>query len=113
MLNLILFIIIGLGITNLVVNATVLDNPRDYIINFSQNYRYFKWISSLITCMMCSGFWVGFFMSLDSSISITSPIYGGAIISVCSYIFGSMMDYLDLSIAIKGNKLGTENVEEE
>jgi hypothetical protein len=113
MINLILFILIGVGITNLAVNASILDIPRDFVINKTMETKYFSWVEKLISCMMCSGFWVGFLMSIDSSLLVNNPIYGGAIISVCSYLFGSIVDNLDLSVAIKGSQLGVEEAEED
>lgn len=112
-MNFVLFIIIGVGITNLAVNASIFDYPRDYLIELSNDSNYFRWVSKLITCMMCSGFWVGFLMTLDSSFAIENPVYGGAVISVCSYLFGTTTDYLDLLIAEKGVRLGITEAEEE
>ncbi len=112
-MNLMLFIIIGVGITNLAVNASILDNPRNFVIEWASNTEGFSWVAKLISCMMCSGFWVGFFLTIhfwfSDGISF-NPVYGGAIVSLFSYAFGSMMDYLDLSIAVVGSEI--EEIEE-
>jgi hypothetical protein len=102
-----LFILIGVGITNLAVNATILDIPRNFVIDRVSDTKYLSWIAKLITCMMCSGFWIGVFLSIDFPINF---VYGGAIISLCSYVFGSVMDYVDLSIALVDYE--TEETEE-
>lgn len=112
MLNLLLLIIIGIGITNLAVNAVVFDNPRDFIISKVSGTKYFSWVEELITCMMCSGFWVGFLMSFDGTFEIFNPIYSGAIVSVSSYMFGSIMDYIDILVAGSSFEIDNEDTEE-
>lgn len=96
-MQLLLFIIISVGITNLLVNASILDNLRDYVK--SKN----TFIGNLISCMMCSGFWIGIFISFFSFNIF--PLYGGAIASVSSYIFGLLVDYLNVKIAIHANNI--------
>ena len=46
-------IIIGWSITNIVVNGSIFDGVRIYLMVKSQMF------SKLLTCMQCSGFWVG------------------------------------------------------
>lgn len=108
LLNLLLFIIIGVSITNLAVNASILDTPREFIINKVEDSKYFAWVGKLITCMMCSGFWVGFLLSFDNNFQI-SPIYAGAIISLAAQTVGTLLDYLDVGIVYKGSL--TEEIE--
>ncbi len=100
MVNLLLFILVGVGITNLVVNASLLDNLRDIVIKES------SFFGKLVTCMMCSGFWIGCAVSLFyPSIGI---IAGGAVISLLSYITGTILDYLNVLIAVKSIELEDE-----
>jgi hypothetical protein len=101
--NLILFILVGIGITNLAVNATVLDYPRGFITKKS------PWVGRLITCMMCFGFWVGIVLAFNFEIN---PVYGGAIISLLSYTFGTLIDYVELSTALKGRDFEDEYAED-
>lgn len=56
-MNLLLFIIIGYGITNILVFGSIFFNIRLIIINNS------KFFGDLIQCMMCTSFWVGMFLS--------------------------------------------------
>lgn len=101
--SLLLFIVVGIGITNIIVNAKILDLPRKYV---SEKSVYFK---KLLSCMLCSGFWVGVLLSINHH--DIGFIYGGATISLFSYIFGSLMEYLNLSISIK--EADIEYVDEE
>lgn len=103
-LDLLLFIIVGIGITNLIVNATILDNLRLLVTDESE------FLGKLISCMMCSGFWVGFIISFGFNIS---PIYGGAIISLFSQISGTLIDYLDLKIVVLSESITDEDEEDE
>jgi len=88
--ELLLFIIISVGITNLMINSTVFENPRD----FAKRAHYL--LGELFSCMMCLGFWVGFLIGLISF--QINPFYAGAIASVFSYTYGMLMDYLNILI---------------
>jgi hypothetical protein len=104
-ITLLLFILAGVGITNLVVNASILDYPRDFIIERSEFFN------GLLTCMMCSGFWVGMLLAIFTpGINL---LYGGAIISLLSYITGSLLDYLQIITAIKSMQLEDEEIEDD
>jgi len=104
MLTFLLFIFSGVGITNLVVNASLLDNPRDFITSKSE------FLGGLVSCMMCSGFWVGFFMGI---FSWENPVYTGATISVVSFLFSYYIEYVELLIALRAAELGDIDVREE
>lgn len=91
-----LFLLAGIGITNIIVNATLLDNPRDFIVKHS---RFF---GKLITCMMCAGFWVGFVLGICSGLN---PIYMGGAISLLSYVLNEVMEYLQVLAALRANEL--------
>jgi hypothetical protein len=103
--NLILFILIGTGITNVVVNASILDRVRDMLTSKSD------FLSGLLGCMLCSGFWVGALLSLGyTGIGL---IAGGAVVSLLSYTFGSVMEYLHASITVKEAQVEYIDDEEE
>lgn len=96
--NLLLFILIGVGITNIVVNASVLDNIKEWL--YKKLWKY-EWVEVLLSCMLCSGFWVGFIVSLFFT---TNPIFGGAIISLASHFYGNIMYYIDVLTEVENNK---------
>lgn len=55
-----ILIIIGWSITNILVNGSILDRPRIYLMVKSRT------LSKLLTCMQCSGFWVGVILGFFS-----------------------------------------------
>lgn len=57
-----LLIIIGWSITNILVNGSILDGPRIYLMVKSRT------LSKLLTCMQCSGFWVGVILGFFSAL---------------------------------------------
>ncbi len=56
-MNLLLFILVAYGITNIMVYSSIFYNMRLVIINNS------KFFGDLIQCMMCTSFWVGVILS--------------------------------------------------
>jgi hypothetical protein len=65
-----MFMIAAYGMTTIVVYGSIFNGLRNKIkIAGSEVGNYltrplFKFISDLITCMLCTGTWVGFFLSL-------------------------------------------------
>jgi len=54
---LILWSFIAYGMTSIIVWGAIFERPRNWVINHS------KFFGELITCTLCTGTWVGFFMS--------------------------------------------------
>jgi hypothetical protein len=102
--NFLLFLIAGVGITNLVVNASILDIPRDFIIKEE------PLLGKLVTCMMCSGFWIGLLMGIFSGVN---PIYAGAAISVLSYTYEVSIEYIEILSAVQASKIDSIEIAEE
>jgi hypothetical protein len=70
MIQLVMFMIVAYGMTTILVYGSIFNGLRDKIkIAGSDNGFYltrpiFKFISDLISCMLCTGTWVGFLLSL-------------------------------------------------
>ena len=96
MINFLLFILTGVGITNLVVNASILEGIREYMGSKS------ALLNKLLSCMMCSGFWVGIGVSFLFNIN---PIIAAATISLLSNKFSYFIEYAELAIALKAKEL--------
>jgi hypothetical protein len=96
MINFLLFILAGVGITNLVVNASILEGIRDYLGSKS------SFLDKLLSCMMCSGFWVGIGISFLFNIN---PIVAAATISLLSNKYSYFIEYIELAIALKAREL--------
>ena len=74
MITLLIFILACWGMTHILVVGSIFDPIRDYIIIRS------KYLGKLIACHQCTGFWVGFFLSLIFRDLPPFPFYIGPII---------------------------------
>lgn len=93
MLEILLFLFVGVGITNIVVNASILDYPRDFVIKHS------PFFGKLLSCMLCTGFWVGIILwifnpSSFSDFGMLASLSAGASISLSSSFYDIITDYL-------------------
>jgi len=52
------WILAAYGMTTILVYGSIFEKFRDFVI------RYSNFFGKLITCMMCTSFWVGAFMSI-------------------------------------------------
>jgi hypothetical protein len=69
MIQLLIFMIAAYGMTTILVYGSIFNGLRDNIRNWGNNkYAPFngvgKFISELISCILCTGTWVGFILSL-------------------------------------------------
>jgi hypothetical protein len=76
MTQLVLWLIIAYGLSNIVVYGSIFNGPRNLINRLADNeFTPFQggWIflKGMISCMMCFGFHCGWFLS----ISIYSPVH--------------------------------------
>jgi len=60
---------VAYGMSTIIVYGSILDSVRNFIHNLTKNkytpiQRVGKFISELISCMLCTSTWVGFFLSL-------------------------------------------------
>jgi len=111
--TLLLFILIGTGITNLVVNSTILDSLREIVI--SSFHELDPWLGELVekllSCMMCAGFWLGFLISIFFPLNCLAA---GIVISLTSHLYGSVIDGLEglEGLAELSNSVIVEDAEE-
>ena len=63
-MEILIFSLIGWSITSVVVNGSIFDPLRNYLLIKS------PFFGKLISCMQCSGFWVGIFLGLLSIFGI-------------------------------------------
>lgn len=70
MIQLVIFMLVAYGMTTILVYGSIFNGLRNFIhlagsdSSFSLTRPVFKFISDLIQCMLCTGTWVGFFLSL-------------------------------------------------
>ena len=107
-----IYILIGWGITDILVNGSILDGIRNFCL------VKIPFLGKLFTCIQCSGFWVGIFLGVLSLLSVfESPLWdftpvarvlaSGFLISGCSVLINSMVFSL-LSRRIKNNNEDNE-----
>ena len=93
MTQILVWMIIAYGLSNIVVYGSIFNGPRNFINKWGGNqYAPFQimglFISKMISCMMCFGFHCGWFLSL----TIYSPSH--EILNVSKYyswFFDSML----------------------
>jgi hypothetical protein len=64
-----IWIIVGWSITSILVNGTIFDSVRNYLIVKTPP------ISKLMTCIQCSGFWVGVFLGICSMFYLAPDLF--------------------------------------
>jgi hypothetical protein len=117
-MNLLLFILIGLGITTIITKSSIFEPLRDHLDNGSDIVMENFW-GMLIVCPMCVGFWIGVLESFifgsfsqqvffsDEPLSglfdylwfiiyfIFCKVADGAVVGCASWIILSLITYLD------------------
>jgi len=71
------------GITAIIVLSSLLEPAREYISKKSEI------LNKLLSCTMCTGFWVGAVSSIWFDIN---PVFGAAISSLVSWSVSSVVD---------------------
>ena len=84
-MEIILIVLVTYGISNIIVFGAIFEKIRDLSNLFSP-----KFWGKLLSCMMCTPFWVGFFLSLGSFLSgytQFSPFYNVGLENIYISIF--------------------------
>jgi hypothetical protein len=68
-MNLVIWAMVAYGMTNILVYGSIFNGLRNKIHNWGNNeYAPFnflgKFLSGLISCVLCTSTWVGFFLSM-------------------------------------------------
>ena len=77
MIQLVIFMLVAYGMTTILVYGSIFNSLRGTIHKLGNDEGFFltrpifKFISELIQCMLCTGTWVGFYLSL----TFFSPIH--------------------------------------
>ena len=102
MATLLLLSFLGWSITNVLVNGSILDPVRVYFQVMHPT------LAKLLTCMQCSGFWVGIFLGfLITADQLVNPlsrlVVGNSIIS--DTVLVSFMGFLISGVSVVVNSL--------
>jgi hypothetical protein len=76
MTQLVLWMIMAYGLSNIVVYGSIFSGPREWIADMANHYytplvSIGKFLQGMTSCMMCFGFHVGWFLAL----TIYSPVH--------------------------------------
>ena len=92
MATFLLFVLSTIGLTHIITHGKIFDYPRDWIAGQSQ----LSWISDMIECYQCCGFWCGLLLGAlifpFSIITILACGFASSFLAVWASIY---LDYLD------------------
>ncbi len=76
MVQLLLWMIMAYGISNILVYGSIFNGPREFINKWGSNSTapfqgFGEFLSKMLACMMCCSVWVGFFYG----IFLYSPVH--------------------------------------
>jgi hypothetical protein len=76
MTQLLLWMVMAYGMSNILVYGSIFNRPRNYIFNEADHgigflTGFYQFLKGMLSCMMCFGFHCGWFLS----ISIYSPVH--------------------------------------
>jgi hypothetical protein len=84
-MELLVFILLSYGISNIIVFGSIFSGFRNYCDVVSPNF-----FGKLFSCMMCTPFWVGFILSMTFNLldyGFMSPLYGLGVENLFLVIF--------------------------
>lgn len=85
--NLWLWVFGCVGITLIITTGKVFASLRIYLRGFVVLYNPLRVFGELISCPMCTGFWVGFLWSwLVVGVFLVDAVLWGGVISLASYV---------------------------
>lgn len=74
MTSLVLFAFVSYGMTTIMVYGSIFESVRGFIHMLGKKNKVGKFFSDLISCVLCTSTWVGFFLSI-MMFSPTQSIY--------------------------------------
>ena len=85
LIGFVICILLTVGITNILVNGSIFKGLRQFL----DDHGYF-FMSELVNCMMCSGFWVGLFVGMIYALVFGQPLVAIPIIGIIVAFIGSL-----------------------
>ena len=69
MTQLLLWMVMTYGLSNILVYGSIFNTPRNYIFNEADHgigffTDFYKFLKGMLSCMMCTPVWVGFFFGI-------------------------------------------------
>ena len=107
-MELIIWILAAYGMTQILVYGSIFDKPRDWI---KTNSTFF---GDLISCVMCTSTWVGFFFSLTFfsptidfvSIPYSNIFFDGLLASGSVWALNAFIEWFEKNVPSEDNEEG-------
>ena len=99
------FVLLGVGLTNLLINASILDAFRSYFVLMLSYIIGNEQALTLSSCMMCAGFWVGLFLAVILGGTPFQVFSAGCIVSLSSNLYDRVSYLLDALGALISSKI--------
>lgn len=95
--NLWLWIFGCVGLTLIITTGKVFAPLRIYLRGFVVPYNPLRILGELLSCSMCSGFWIGFLWSwLIVANGIADSFLWGGVISLASYVGDEVLLFIEV-----------------
>lgn len=91
--QLILWMVMAYGMSNILVYGSIFNRPRNYIFNEADHgigffNGFFVFLKDMLKCMMCVSVWIGFFFG----IFLYSPVHEIlGVTNIISWFFDGML----------------------
>lgn len=99
------WLLVGLvGMTMIVTTGKVFDGLRKYLVGFKRRVNPLRILGDMISCSMCTGFWVGFLwklVMLDGK--VVDAVVAGGVVSLTSYVADLAVGFIE---ALAGKERG-------
>jgi hypothetical protein len=107
-MELIIWILAAYGMTQILVYGSIFDTPREWI---KTNSTFF---GDLISCVMCTSTWVGFFFSLTFfsptidlvSITYSNIFFDGLLASGSVWALNAFIEWFEKNVPSEDNEEG-------
>jgi hypothetical protein len=107
MVNLILFLLAAVGLTNILIYGSILDNAREWVLA-----RVPDKVGEVLSCYQCTGFWSGL---LTGYVLLTHDFFGtlmcGFAGSFTSHFAAVLVEYLEANsmVSVPHSEEGVED----
>ena len=111
MTQLILWMVMAYGLSNILVYGSIFNRPRNFIFKQAENPEsyftdFFDFLKGMLSCMMCTPVWVGFFFGifLYSPVNqmlnvdpIISWFFDGMLASGSTWVINSITEWFEMN----------------
>lgn len=109
MTQLVLWMIMTYGLSNILVYGSIFNTPRNFIIKSANNEHmplqdFWIFLRDMLSCMMCAPTWIGFFLGIflyspvNQILGVTpwgSWFFDGLLASGSTWIINSIVEWFE------------------